>query len=542
MSDDEYDLDFPALTDADLAQIDALSQPTPFSPAPIPEPEAAAPSPPPQAQPSMPAPGPSLLALFRSTRPLSVTDLTSPLWCEYQFSYSMLGRRDLPFSMRPGTIELPSGKEIVVNKDREKTGEKIKKKGSDVHKVLEREIHPVEVKVRAQTSEEYMGLRLVNMFTGVRSMLDFGYTREFPVFGYLHNQQITGIIDEIRRTAVPIPSESEQPSTQPSIVTFFSPTKPKPDAPPAPSHILRLLDHKTRMAPTLPETGSTTALAARLQLMLYKTLLDPLLARGPAAFDFESYFISSGLDEACPFGERFITSIHALVQDDDWPLLQEATCLRDMAAVWPRAVELLGANQVDDTLEVIYRLQPKKGRRAPKLPLVQSPPAAVQERGTPPLPDIIESDLPPDVVLLSSPPRSMPGAFHGPVDEAFSPDSDDQLGKNVDAQIMELVKQESMRPTPEEAADSAAPAPPVGAPEESRVLGSHKFPYSAPQIHLHIDDMLALWMGQRAPEGVDIEDVSRCWRCPYEDGCEWREMKAKEFKDNVRDKLDVAYG
>ncbi|KZO95442.1 hypothetical protein CALVIDRAFT_564847 [Calocera viscosa TUFC12733] len=527
MSDDEYDLDFPVLTDADLAQIDALSQPA-TSPA-LPEP--AAPSP----RPAMP-PGPSLLSLFRSNRPLSVTDLTSPLWCEFQFSYSLLGGRHLPIVMRPDKIELPSGKEIVVNKEREKTGDNIMKKGQSVHKVLEREIHPVEVKVRAQSNEEYMGLRLVNMFTGLRSMLDHGYTREFPVFGYLHNQHVTGIIDEIRRTAVHAPPEPEKPPTQSSITTFFSPSKPKPATTPAPSHILHLVDTKTRLAPTMPVTGSTSALSARLQLMLYKTLLDPLLARGPAAFDFESYFISAGLDEAQPFGDAFIASIHELVLDEDWPGLQEATCLRDVAAAWPRAVDLLDADKADDTLEVVYRLQPKRSRRSRKSVRTESPPVVVDERGTPPLPEITESDIPPDVVLLSSPLRSMPGAFEGGSDRAFSPDSEGEGDKSVDAQIMAMVKRESLGVPPDKAADSPAlPAPPPMEPlEEARILGSHKFPYSSTQINAHIDNMLELWMGERSPVGVDVEEVSRCWHCPYEDGCEWREMKAQEFRDKAR--------
>ncbi|EJU02309.1 hypothetical protein DACRYDRAFT_21999 [Dacryopinax primogenitus] len=93
-----------------------------------------------------------------------------------------------------------------------------------------------------------------------------------------------------------------------------------------------------------------------------------------------------------------------------------------------------------------------------------------------------------------------------------------------------MVKQESL--------GGQAPDTPIARPvalplqsklDEAVILGCHRFSYSETQVDAHIDKMLALWTGDREPIGVDVEDVNRCWRCPYEEGCEWREMKAKEF-------------
>ncbi|XP_060063729.1 exonuclease V-like [Ylistrum balloti] len=39
---------------------------------------------------------------------------------------------------------------------------------------------------------------------------------------------------------------------------------------------------------------------------------------------------------------------------------------------------------------------------------------------------------------------------------------------------------------------------------------------------------LEFWRGQRAVEGVDIEDAWKCQRCDYESVCEWRQVKAAE--------------
>ncbi|OWF55301.1 exonuclease V-like [Mizuhopecten yessoensis] len=39
---------------------------------------------------------------------------------------------------------------------------------------------------------------------------------------------------------------------------------------------------------------------------------------------------------------------------------------------------------------------------------------------------------------------------------------------------------------------------------------------------------LGFWRGQRAVEGVDIEDAWKCQRCDYKSVCEWREVKAAE--------------
>ncbi|EJU02308.1 hypothetical protein DACRYDRAFT_21998, partial [Dacryopinax primogenitus] len=124
---------------------------------------------------------------------------------------------------------------------------------------------------------------------------------------------------------------------------------------------------------------------------MYKKLLDSLLAPPPNAFDFESYFVSTGLDETQPFGDWFIASIHELVEDSGFEGLQTAVCLKDMASAWSKAVEQLGVEKVDDTLEVVYRLQPRpKFRRARGAAATASPPLAsvVEDRGTPPLPDM----------------------------------------------------------------------------------------------------------------------------------------------------------
>mgnify|MGYP002718977383 CR=1 FL=1 len=65
----------------------------------------------------------------------------------------------LPVAARPDTITTSTGTVIAVNKDIAGTGEKIMRKGEQVHKKLEREIHPVEIQVKTESREDVWGLR-----------------------------------------------------------------------------------------------------------------------------------------------------------------------------------------------------------------------------------------------------------------------------------------------------------------------------------------------------------------------------------------------
>ncbi|KAK3076315.1 hypothetical protein LTS18_013342, partial [Coniosporium uncinatum] len=157
----------------------------------------------------------SPLARFR-TRPkkgLSVTDIVSPAWCELQYWFTLTkhGRKKRTPAMR---------------------------QGSRVHKVLEEQVHQV-VPIQVTTIEDGWGLRIWNTIQGLRTLRSTGMTREMEIWGVLHGQVITGIIDELSYTCPDPELEADigtktpegkvrMPANQKSIKEFYQSNQAPP--------------------------------------------------------------------------------------------------------------------------------------------------------------------------------------------------------------------------------------------------------------------------------------------------------------------------
>jgi exonuclease V len=118
---------------------------------------------------------PSSLEQYAASRNYSsVTDLVSPVWCEYAFQYKLLGQGHLPVSERPEQITTPQGNVVQVNIEIAQQRDKILVAGRQVHKRLEKEIHPVRVRVETTTREDAWGLRLLQLITGLKILMESG--------------------------------------------------------------------------------------------------------------------------------------------------------------------------------------------------------------------------------------------------------------------------------------------------------------------------------------------------------------------------------
>jgi len=73
------------------------------------------------------------------------------------------------------------------------------RQGSRVHKVLEEQVHQV-VPIQVKTKEDGWGLRIWNTIQGLRTLRSTGITRELEIWGVLHGQVVTGILDELSYT------------------------------------------------------------------------------------------------------------------------------------------------------------------------------------------------------------------------------------------------------------------------------------------------------------------------------------------------------
>ena len=71
------------------------------------------------------------------------------------------------------------------------------------------------------------------------------------------------------------------------------------------------------------------------------------------------------------------------------------------------------------------------------------------------------------------------------------------------------------------------------------LIGTSRFPLQLPLLSSHLSRTLSYWTGQREPVGVSIDQVKRCRTCEFEDGCEWREGKAREMEEKGRERKRV---
>jgi exonuclease V len=239
--------------------------------------------------------GLSPLERWRNSRPLAVSDFTSPAWCELQYFFSL---------SKYGRIQRTAPM----------------KRGSEVHRKLEEEIHeykPVEV----QTKEDSWGLRIWNVIQSLRTLRYMGVTRELDVWGVVDGQVVAGVIDELS-IQCPDPELEEKleekenpasplPSGQQTITEFFAERSASQQAKQSlpqdlPAKIY-ITDTKTRTTPTVPNGSSLRPV--KIQLMMYHNLIMQLSSKKvPSAPIFERY----KLRPSAPFSEIFMAEMSAV--------------------------------------------------------------------------------------------------------------------------------------------------------------------------------------------------------------------------------------
>jgi len=255
----------------------------------------------------------SPLERFRSKKPLSVSDLVAPAWCELQYWYSL-------------------------TKYGRKKRTKAMKEGSAVHKKLEEETMGIAEPVDIQTREDGFGLRIWNIIQSLRLLRTTGMTRELEVWGLVSGQLVNGVIDELSFTCTDSKLEDslapgkrkqkkdEPDAAQPTISQYFGggsqSNRQGPETTQDHNRRLYLTDVKTRVGTSVPSISSMRP--TMMQLMLYRRLLADLASNDVDAMQvFERY----RLDPTAELTDLFISSIASIGTD-----LEDAQTDDDMSA------------------------------------------------------------------------------------------------------------------------------------------------------------------------------------------------------------------
>ncbi|KAF2876761.1 exonuclease V a 5' deoxyribonuclease-domain-containing protein [Massariosphaeria phaeospora] len=256
----------------------------------------------------------SPLERFRTKpkKPLSVTDLVSPAWCELQYFYALS-----KFGRKPRTAAM--------------------KTGSRIHQALEEQVHKI-VPVQVQSKEDRFGLRIWNTIQGLRTLRETGLTRELDVWGVVNGEVVNGVIDEVSYTCHdPEFKERVEGRKAEKSKDTVGPGQLRLDEvfsrvgkseqmsawlrAPTPARDVYISDVKTRGVRSVPAGASLRP--TWMQLMLYRKLLESLSSN---TVDAETVLERYSLSPLKTFTEVFMFEIGRLsaVGDGETVLGDEA--------------------------------------------------------------------------------------------------------------------------------------------------------------------------------------------------------------------------
>jgi len=296
--------------------------------------------------------------------------------------------------------------------------------------------------------------------------------------------------------------------------------------------------------------------------MLYHRLLSALISPDPGnQLDFPALWMKLHVNPLQTFSNRFMSQARMVLGGDENNI--GFNCLDDLTRVLRERVCDLDVPGVDDTLQLIYRTQPKEARKG-KNKRKREDKGKEKVFGVPmnqeelDLARAIEESLKSiggdrtgagerecAIDVAESLPQSHSGAA-GPSGEGIRDvgiilpyelaDNPDLLWV-LQESLLAQPKAYGQETTDEESSESSSPVldaaeeVPTPLPKESKILGTKEFPLDTNFLDGYLTDVLQWWHGQRPPRGVEVALSRRCFSCEYMDGCEWREKKADEWRE-----------
>ncbi|KAI9886040.1 MAG: hypothetical protein M1823_002160 [Watsoniomyces obsoletus] len=307
----------------------------------------------------------SPLERFRTPpkKPLSVTDLISPAWCEMQYWYSLTrhGRKRRTPAMKQGSV---------------------------VHQVLQDQVHR-SVAVDVVTREDSWGLRIWNVIHGLKMLRETGMTRELEIWGIIDDVVIIGVIDELSyecpdrvtdaEAQIAKESSSAVDPLQRSLDGYIKAVTRRGGGEPQVKRKIYITDVKTRSS-NGPLPKAVAMRPTIMQLLIYHRLLSSLAADEVSA---DVIFARYNLDSRRRFSDSMIAQVASLEQshrfnldddtrmrdtqeedeqeeDKDLDTLLAHNSLQQLWTLMRKEYHVtfpLGKDSVGDTLKVEYRRQ-----------------------------------------------------------------------------------------------------------------------------------------------------------------------------------------
>jgi exonuclease V len=428
-------------------------------------------------------------------RPLSVTDLVSPAWCEMQWAFVLArhGRKRMNAAMASGTR---------------------------VHQRLEAEVHRT-VQVETTSREDSFGLRIWNVIQGLQTLRDTGMTRELEVWGVFKGQLINGCIDELSYVCPDTDQEAEaeaeaggrirvaadqtqltdfygadsQTSTSTRDTESYRPTptssQETPSSQEMPSsqgsadggqslrHLrsfrmktsrIYICDVKTRAAASIPRGAAFRP--TYLQLMLYRHLLGQMV-RGTVSI--VALCRALRLDVDANFSDRFIAQIGAM-DEKFYEAASEAA---------------------SDAADEVASGASSKSNNSPG-------PSGTPGSNAETRDDAI------DLLLTHNSLRSLWALLRSEYMLTF-PSGEASLGN--------LLKAEYRNP------------------DDGAIRGMTTFVYERDLITEYVTSVLQWWHGEREPVGVVEQEAYKCRNCDFREDCGWRSEREGEARERFREKM-----
>ncbi|KAH1434570.1 hypothetical protein LV164_005936 [Aspergillus fumigatus] len=426
----------------------------------------------------------------------SVTDLISPAWCELQYWYTLTkhGRKRRTPAM---------------------------KQGSTIHKTLEDEVHTT-VPVEITTKEDALALRLWNVIQGLRTLREYGLTRELEVWGLVDGELVNGVIDqlsyecpdpELEATAATYYADVEasravMPEYQMSLTDYLlapsqggkrlsemtwkdEPDEHVEDAPSTESseafNIPRvyLTDIKTRASGSIPTIKSTSFRPTLLQLQIYYHMLNHLTTTDEVSI--ETLASRYDLDPQRTFTDAFIAEVGGL--NDQF-------------------FDALSASEFDPD----FIPSPEDAARRQSIRSSGSLPSASQDSTSILLEHNNLSSLwkfMKDQLRLTFLPSPQPSVSVAPsIPSEFQP----SMLEPYPTIISPLLTARYL---------SSAPTADL----HTRVLGSRSFLFDPTSMSSYLSDQMDWWRGNRDPRGVEIMEAWKCRICEFREECSWRQER-----------------